>query len=127
MATRCGDAAANGDYVFVATDAVGAGTVRGDDWLKTATEPVPVADDGSLPAEIADLIQDPQLKTNNIIKTPEEDVGTQWVINHPLNIDGLPIQGVKKAPGIGEHTDEILHDLGYRDDEIENLRAEGAV
>ena len=38
---RCGDAAANGDYVFVATDAVGAGTVRGDDWLKTATEPVP--------------------------------------------------------------------------------------
>ena len=81
----------------------------------------------SLVGTLADLIQDPQLKTNNIIKTPEEDVGTQWVINHPLNIDGLPIQGVKKAPGIGEHTDEILHDLGYRDDEIENLRAEGAV
>ncbi|MEC8834189.1 MAG: CoA transferase, partial [Pseudomonadota bacterium] len=95
-----------------------------DHWISVFNHAaVPV----SLVGTFADLIQDPQLKTNNIIKTPEEDVGTQWVINHPLNIDGLPIQGVKKAPGIGEHTDEILHDLGYRDDEIENLRAEGAV
>ena len=95
-----------------------------DHWISVFNRAaVPV----SLVGTLADLIQDPQLKTNNIIKTPEEDVGTQWVINHPLNIDGLPIQGVKKAPGIGEHTDEILHDLGYRDDEIENLRAEGAV
>ncbi len=95
-----------------------------DHWISVFNHAaVPV----SLVGTLADLIQDPQLKTNNIIKTPEEDVGTQWVINHPLNIDGLPIQGVKKAPGIGEHTDEILHDLGYRDDEIENLRAEGAV
>ena len=95
-----------------------------DHWISVFNRAaVPV----SLVGTLADLIQDPQLKTNNIIKTPEEDVGTQWVINHPLNIDGLPIQGVKKAPGIGEHTEEILHDLGYQDDEIENLRAEGAV
>ena len=32
--------------------------IVGDPVLHTATEPVPVADDGSLPAEIADLIQD---------------------------------------------------------------------
>ena len=100
------------------------GRHNADHWISVFNHAaVPV----SLVGTLADLIQDPQLKTNNIIKTPEEDVGTQWGINHPLNIDGLPIQGVKKAPGIGEHTDEILHDLGYRDDEIENLRAEGAV
>ena len=76
---------------------------------------------------LGDLPEDPQLKVNNIIKPPEEDVGTEWVINHPLNIDGLPVQGVKKAPDVGEHTVSILHDLGYSDDEIEKLRAEGAI
>jgi len=37
------------------------------------------------------------------------------------------VQGVKKAPDVGEHTDSILHDLGYSDDEIEELRTEGAI
>ena len=32
--------------------------IVGDPVLHTATEPVPVADDGSLPAELADLIKD---------------------------------------------------------------------
>ena len=89
--------------------------------FKQASVPV------SMVGTLADLAEDPQLKINNIIKPPEEDVGTQWVINHPLNIDGLPVRGVKKAPDIGEHTEEILHDLGYSDDEIEKLRAEGAI
>ena len=81
----------------------------------------------SLVGTLGDLSEDPQLKVNNIIKPPAEDVGTEWVINHPLNIDGLPVQGVKKAPDVGEHTDSILHDLGYSDDEIETLRTEGAI
>ena len=81
----------------------------------------------SMVGTLADLATDPQLEPNNIIKPPEEDVGTKWVINHPLNIDGLPVRGVRKAPNIGEHTDEILHDLGYLDAEIENLRHAGAI
>ena len=32
--------------------------IVGDPVLRTATEPVPVADDGSLPADLADLIKD---------------------------------------------------------------------
>ena len=60
--------------------------------FKQASVPV------SMVGTLADLAEDPQLKINNIIKPPEEDVGTQWVINHPLNIDGLPVRGVKKLP-----------------------------
>ena len=95
-----------------------------DHWISVFNRAsVPVSMVGTL----ADLAEDPQLKMNNIIKPPEEDVGTQWVINHPLNIDGLPVRGIRKAPDIGEHTKEILHDLGYLDDEIEKLHAEGAI
>ncbi|HEX3546847.1 MAG TPA: peptide deformylase, partial [Mycobacterium sp.] len=32
--------------------------IVGDPVLRTATEPVPVAEDGSLPADLADLIKD---------------------------------------------------------------------
>jgi formyl-CoA transferase len=32
-----------------------------------------------------------------------------------------------RAPELGEHTDEILAELGFSDDDIKQLRAEGAV
>jgi crotonobetainyl-CoA:carnitine CoA-transferase CaiB-like acyl-CoA transferase len=33
----------------------------------------------------------------------------------------------RKAPGVGEHTDEILREAGYRDAEIAELRKDGVI
>ena len=33
----------------------------------------------------------------------------------------------RRAPGIGEHNDEVLRELGFADDEIEELRTSGAI
>jgi crotonobetainyl-CoA:carnitine CoA-transferase CaiB-like acyl-CoA transferase len=45
----------------------------------------------------------------------------------PLSIDGERVQHRRKPPRLGEHTDEILRDLGYGDAELEALAAEGSI
>jgi crotonobetainyl-CoA:carnitine CoA-transferase CaiB-like acyl-CoA transferase len=45
----------------------------------------------------------------------------------PLSFDGERVRHRSDPPRLGEHTDEILSDLGYGDEEVEKLLAEGVV
>jgi len=74
-----------------------------------------------------DLANDQQVAINGMTLTPVEDIGVDRVIKDPLNIDGLRRVGVKKAPTIGEHTDELLRELGHSEEEIAALRADGVI
>jgi len=60
----------------------------------------------------------------------EEDdhhiVGRTRVPRHPTRFRGTPAQLRKASPGLGEHTDAILEELGLAD-RIEQLRASGVV
>lgn len=48
-------------------------------------------------------------------------------IAFPLSVDGERVLHQRQPPRLGEHTDEILRDLGYGDAELEALAAEGAI
>ncbi|HQW51399.1 MAG TPA: hypothetical protein PL082_05035, partial [Tepidiformaceae bacterium] len=48
------------------------------------------------------------------------------IVTHPINIDGLDKVGPTRAPDVGEHTVEVLTELGYDAVQIERLRAVGA-
>jgi CoA:oxalate CoA-transferase len=45
----------------------------------------------------------------------------------PVRMDGTPPSVRRHPPLLGEHTDEVLRELGYEDAEIETLKREGAV
>jgi len=49
------------------------------------------------------------------------------VINHPVNVRGAARQPIRPAPDLGEHTDQVLAELGISDDEIRKLRTDGVI
>jgi crotonobetainyl-CoA:carnitine CoA-transferase CaiB-like acyl-CoA transferase len=93
-------------------------------WLPLLREHgVPVA----LVAEFQDLPNDPQVLVNDMAVVPQDEVGMGRVIRDPVNVDGVRRVGVKKAPALGEHTREILQELGFSTADVDRLRADGVV
>jgi formyl-CoA transferase len=74
-----------------------------------------------------DVIKDPQLRENGIV-VPLEDAGTlTTTISSPFQVHGVDKVAARRGPRLGEHTEEILHELGFDDSSIENLRDAGAL
>lgn len=53
-------------------------------------------------------------------------LGDSRAIGTPLKLSATPLDPTRRAPMLGEHTDEVLAWLGYSGDEIDQLRAGGA-
>ncbi len=72
-----------------------------------------------------DIPHDQQMIENEVLVPFEGD--TMLTINSPIWIDGSKKLQPRRAPGIGEHSDEILRGAGYDEASIRQLRASGAV
>jgi formyl-CoA transferase len=75
-----------------------------------------------------EVIDDPQLAANDIV-VPLEGAGSKLsrTISSPIQVHGVAKVPARRAPDLGEHTEEILHDLGFDAMGIQDLRASGAV
>jgi crotonobetainyl-CoA:carnitine CoA-transferase CaiB-like acyl-CoA transferase len=75
-----------------------------------------------------DVIGDPQLKANDII-VPLEGAGARLTstISSPIQVHGVAKRPARRAPGIGEHTDEILNELGFNAGEVDRMRTAGVI
>ena len=75
-----------------------------------------------------EVIDDPQLRANDIV-VPLEGAGGKLTstISSPIQLHGVTKVPARRAPNLGEHTDEVLQELGFDAKGIEDLRASGAV
>jgi formyl-CoA transferase len=78
--------------------------------------------------EPQEVVNDPQLRANDIV-VPLEGAGEKLTstINSPIQVHGITKVPARRAPGIGEHNDEVLKELGFTTNEVDGLRASGAV
>jgi formyl-CoA transferase len=54
-------------------------------------------------------------------------LGPLHTLGTPIKMSATPLNPKRRAPMLGEHTDDVLADAGYSVDEIEQLRYSGAV
>ena len=71
--------------------------------------------------------RDPQLRAADIVVPLEGVSDLEYTVNSPFTVRGVSKVPARRAPELGEHTDEVLAEVGFSSDEIKQLRAEGAV
>ena len=77
---------------------------------------------------IEELMEDEQVKINRyVVPHNDSSVDMPYVINHPIKVDALDQVGPERAPDLGEHTDEILQELGFDPEAVTSLRSKGVV
>ena len=71
---------------------------------------------------LADALADPAVAASGIIKTFDTDYGGKYkVVIEPLKMSATPLDCERPAPAPGEHSREVLKELGYSSAEIETL------
>jgi formyl-CoA transferase len=71
--------------------------------------------------------EDPQLRAANIVVPIEGARDLEYTVNNPITFRGLPRVPSRGAPEHGEHNTEILAELGFSADEINQLREQKAI
>jgi CoA:oxalate CoA-transferase len=69
------------------------------------------------------LQDDEQILANDyLVKRPHRDLGEWWYAPTPIEFQKTPVSIRSEAPLLGEHTDEILAEMGFSEDEIRDLK-----
>ncbi|MDP3062452.1 MAG: CoA transferase [Chloroflexota bacterium] len=118
------DRAENSDLLYSILEGIFSIRPR-DEWLKALEEAdVPCAPILT-PQEV---LYHPQLVENELIVEVEDArMGKVRMMGIPVKLSGAPGAIRRSAPDLGEHTDEVLAELGYSRAKIEELRQKKVV
>jgi crotonobetainyl-CoA:carnitine CoA-transferase CaiB-like acyl-CoA transferase len=78
---------------------------------------------------IAQALDEPQVKARNMLVTIPHPLKPDFVtVASPIKMSGTPVEYLRPAPMLGEHTDEVLkHRLGLNEDQLAQLKASGVI
>jgi CoA:oxalate CoA-transferase len=96
-----------------------------DEWMKILRE------EGCICTPVQSAIEvtrDPQALANNyFIDVQHPEWGNIKMVGFPWDFSGTPASWSRRAPELGEHTEEVLLEAGYSKEEITKFRGEGAI
>jgi formyl-CoA transferase len=74
-----------------------------------------------------ELADEPSLrKTGTVVEVDHPKRGKYLTVGNPIKMSDSPTE-VTRSPLLGEHTDEVLNELGYTREQIEALRTERVI
>jgi len=115
---------ANREELIAIFDGLFASKTR-DEWMKILEEHgciyTPVQN-------IPEVVEDPQVLANNYMINIDHPVhGPTKTMGFPWDLSNTPASWRRKAPDLGEHTEEVLLEIGCSKEEIAKLREAGAI
>ncbi|TES84354.1 MAG: CoA transferase [Dehalococcoidia bacterium] len=77
---------------------------------------------------LTEVIDDPQAVANNYVTSFEHPVlGRTKMVGFPWDFSQTPASIRREAPELGQHTEEILLEMGYNWDDITQLKTDGVI
>ncbi len=78
--------------------------------------------------KVSDVMANPHTKARGaVLEVEYPGLGVVKSANNPIKLSDAPVTVRRKSPAIGEHTAEILREVGFNDGEIAGLRDAKAV
>ena len=76
----------------------------------------------------ADVFSDPQVIARELaLSVGHPTLGQLRSLGTPIKMSATPLDPQRRAPLLGEHTDEVLRAVGFSDEELQSLRSSGAI
>jgi formyl-CoA transferase len=76
---------------------------------------------------LAELIDDPHVVKRGVLRRMADERGSWITLGSPLFLSDSPMVEPSRPGAIGADTDDILHEIGFDEAEIEELHAAGAI
>lgn len=78
--------------------------------------------------DVRDVMTDPQFAAlGSLVRVPDPELGSVLMQNVLFRLSQTPGAIRSAGPGVGQHTEEVLGELGIGPDEVAELREKGAV
>jgi formyl-CoA transferase len=98
---------------------------------KTKFEAMDLLNEHDIPCgpilSMKEIAEEPSLRaTGTVVEVDHPERGKYLSVGNPIKLSGSPTE-VKRSPLLGEHTDEVMAELGYGKADLDALRAAGVI
>lgn len=76
---------------------------------------------------LEEALQSELTQQENIVQEADCDLGRLHYLGGPVKFSAAQSAITRRAPRLGEHTQEVLRELGYSEEQLAELRAAKAV